>query len=193
MNHMDRIDTGERTMTTLHISTLPLEVIGLDDAGLARAIEAARASVNAETILERLEAEHQRRVEQNAAKDAERDALLAELTEHRDDYRRIFEQQLAELDHTPPFEAGPLVASAYEMGMRGYSLSHDLAAVTGDRQRFEMRYDVPDQLVLHGGRAAEAFLANQRGRPSTVETPWDADMARLRELMPRVARIGNGG
>lgn len=157
------------------------------------ALEAERQRRLAEAAHTRLAAaERQRR--QKEADAIERDRLLDTLIKQRDDYRRRFVETLHRLAVTTPSDVGPLIEEAYILGRQGYALGHDLAGVTGDRQRFEMRWDVPDQITLCGGAPGAAFVAGLRGHPLAVQSPWRADVEMLHVLMPPVeGRIGNGG
>jgi len=156
--------------------------------------EVERAIARLGRDAERRQAAREERTRQEAlSKTTERNALLASLVQLRDDLRGRYVEALARLDATPPVDARPLIAEAYERGRQTYALSHDLAEATGDRSRFALLYDVADQLTLRGGRTAETFLASLRGRRISVPTPWREDVARLRMLMPRAERIGNGG
>ena len=128
---------------------------------------------------------------QTARQEEEAAALLQKLATMLDELRSAFLAKLDELAVTPATHVQPVLGAAYELGRQIYTLSHDLVAATGDRQRFFRRYDVPDQLILRGGAAAQAFLSNQ-GKTQCA-TPWSEDIARLRTLMLRKERIGNGG
>ena len=136
------------------------------------------------------DAEAQRRAK--ITEETERDALLAKLSTRLAEFEQQHRDDLAELERTPQAETLAVVERAYISGRQAYSIAHDLFGATGDR-RFYRAYRVPDALSLHGGRAGDTFLMQIRGRPPKVETPWSVDIARLRELMPRVKRIGNGG
>lgn len=189
-------------MTTMTTMT---DYASLTDAALTQRLGGALLDRSPE--LPALEQERQRRLaatahqriasveaqrRQIAADAAERDALLARLLAQRDDLRACFVAALQTLSVTAPADVGPLLASAYQLGRQAYALGHDLAGVTGDR-RLAGRYDVTDQLALHGGAAGAAFVASLRGHVPAVPTPWRADVERLRALTPRVQRVGNGG
>lgn len=136
------------------------------------------------------DAERQRR--QIEADAAERDHLLAALTQQRDDYRRRFVELLHRLDVTAPSDAGPVIEEAYTLGRQAYSIAHDLSGALGDRH-LALSWDVTGQIELHGSATGAAFVRSIIGRAPTVPTPWAADLDRLRELAPRQSAIGNGG
>lgn len=160
-----------------------------EDLPRLHALEAEHDRRRRDEERERLaNAERARRT--HASAEAERRALLERLTKQCDAYRARFIALLRDIDTAS--DKAALVPEAYQVGRQAYSLGHDLASVTGNH-RSGLRYDVPDQLVLHGGRAAEGFLAEICGRPVSVPTPWQRDIERLRELMPHVEDVRNGG
>jgi hypothetical protein len=153
----------------------------LNDEALTQRLAAARAAVNAPSLLAQLEAEHQRRHTQQQKEVAERDALLKKLIAQRDEYRARFWTSIGTLDVTAPSDTGPLIEAAYTVGRQAHALAHDLAGITGDRH-LGLPWDVTDQLELHGGQAGKSFVANLRGHSTTVPTPWKADVERLRAI-----------
>lgn len=176
----------------------------LTDAELDRAIGAAVLDKADTRPLEQERDRRRRAVEHAALGDAERarrtqadaetehTALVMKLLAQRDEYRAAFVARVNELSVTPPADAGPVIEGAYTLGRQAYAISHDLADETGDR-RLALRYDVTDQIALHGGAAGEAFVASLRGHAPPVPTPFRDDVNRLRALSPRQSLIGNGG
>lgn len=176
------IDVTTLTDSELNLA-LGAAIVDSDDKRLT-ALEAERERRRREADRATLAAqERQRRAKADA--EQERSTLLEKLIAQCDDLRARFVAELDRLDVTPPSAAGPVLQTAYELGRQWYALSHDLAALTGNRQRFASRYGVLDQLELHGGAAGRAFVANLRGHVSTVPTPWTADLEKLRALLPR--------
>jgi hypothetical protein len=138
------------------------------------------------------DAERARR--ETALREKEAEALTQKFVALRDSLREQFVNELAVLAVTPQTEAWDVVEKAYVLGRQAYALSHDLAGALGDRRYAAQRYDVPDQLELHGGQVGKAFILGARGRPPVVPTPWHDDIQRLREIyVPSGPRIGNGG
>lgn len=198
VNELARVETAIEQHADCEVEPL-MHITDLTDQDLDAQIGAATLDGERER-LEHLEQERARRRQaaerhrladderqrrMRAEHEAERQALLDRLIALRADLRGRFLATLDALDRTVPVDAGPLIVRAYELGRGAYSLSHDLASVTGDRQRFETRYDVPDHLALHGGPAGEAFVAGVRGgRPPVIPTPWRDDVERLRDLWP---------
>ncbi len=178
---------------TLTTATLPLDLLALEDAALTTAVAKLREMTVAPALLLQAEAEQQRRQDAARACAAERDLLLAKLTQHLADLEAQHCADLVDLERTPQVEAYPVCRRTYVSGRLAYSLAHDLHGLTGDHA-FHRPYGVPDAVVLAGGAAGAAFMRSIQGKPPALEAPWRADLERLRALTgPRASRIANGG
>jgi hypothetical protein len=149
---------------------------------LGRAIEAARAAVEAPARLARLEREQRRRAVQAEADDRERADLLARLTQQLADLERQYDADLRELEQSPAGGRSARCARAYRSGKRCFSFAHDLHGCTRDR-RFHRSWRVPDDLRVAAGPTGEAFMRSVRGKAPAVANPWRADVVRLRQLI----------
>ena len=73
-------------------------------------------------------------------------------------------------------------------------LGKALGRITGQRSRFERRYDALDQIELHGGAEGKHYVLTARTRRPVVPRPWADYMVRFEALMPQqTPAVGNGG
>jgi hypothetical protein len=175
---------AQKPTIRLEIQTLPLTLIELTDGELARAVEAARATVNAPRLLERLEAEQQQRQEDAKARVEECVALVAECESLLAEAEHQSAADVEALERTPQRERSQeLYQRARASWRRAFSRAHDLYHATHGDRRFYRPYRLPE--VFQGMR--------EQLRP-VEDTEWRAKIARLIALKgPKTAAIGNGG